>query len=150
MSYISDLVIARQELERVQYLNDIRERVEHLGAVHRYAEEYPEDPINRMGYGAPCRRRRSATWSAEQLNERAEDELIPVRSGAVLNEHGETTAMRIMDKLSELKVAKLARLGRIEILCRSSLDQSDFLALYLCRSAVFLGILCSKDTFCIY
>lgn len=97
-----DLVIARQELERVQYLNDIRERVEHLGAVHRYAEEYPEDPINRMGYGAPCRRRRSATWSAKQLNERAEDELIPVRSGAVLNEHGETTAMRIMDKLNEV------------------------------------------------
>jgi len=97
-----DLVIARQELERVQYLNDIRERVQHLGAVHRYAEEHPEDPINRMSYGAPCRRRRSATWSPEQLNERAEDEVIPVRSGAVQNGHGETTAMRIMDKLNEV------------------------------------------------
>ena len=31
----------------------------------------------------------------------------------------------------------IARLGRIEILCRSSLDRGDFLARYLCRRAVF-------------
>ena len=81
--------------------------MEHLGAAHRYAEEHPEDPLVRESYGAPQRRRRrSAPWSSEQLNERAEDELDSTRLGAVQNEHG-GTAMKIMDKLSELKVALL-------------------------------------------
>ena len=108
MSFISDLVIARQELQREEYLEDIRDRVDHLGAVHRYAEEHPEDPIVRRNYGEPppVRRRRSAPWSTEQLNERAEDKLDSTRLGAVQNEHG-GTAMKIMDKLSELKVALL-------------------------------------------
>ena len=89
MSFISDLVIARQELQREEYLEDIRDRVEYLGAAHRYAEEHPEDPIVQMGYGAPMRRlRRSAPWSTEQLNERAEDEFDSTRLGAVQKEHG--------------------------------------------------------------
>ena len=107
VSFISDLVIARQELQREEYLEDIRDRVDHLGAVHRYAEEHPEDPIVRTDYGGPSRRRRrSAPWSTEQLNERAQDKLDSTRLGAVQNEHG-GTAMKIMDKLSELKVALL-------------------------------------------
>ena len=58
LSYISDLVLARQELQQEEYLDDIHERIEYLSAAHRYAEENPLDPIVRDEYGPPCRKKR--------------------------------------------------------------------------------------------
>ena len=46
-------------------------------------------------------------------------------------------------------VSDRPRLGRIEILCRSSLDRGDFLARYLCRRAVFC-VSCAQKTLFAY
>ena len=67
LSYISDLVLARQELQREEYLNDIHARIEHLSAAHRYAEENPLDPIVRDEYGAPCRRKRVSFFQSRKV-----------------------------------------------------------------------------------
>ena len=64
---ISDLVLARQELQQEEYLDDIQERIEYLGAAHRYAEENPLDPIVRDEYGAPCRRKRVSFFQSRKV-----------------------------------------------------------------------------------